>query len=206
MRILRPAALAFAVGACATGAPTMTHRTTEERRASYLAHRGDFDYLLGDWQFSAENPDMGKFGGFWSAARVHAGPVSHVVDEYRIVDDSGRIRFASITVRAYNVHVGRWELMSAADGTGVQDIGTAQKVGDEMHVEQTFGASARWPELWRIRYYNIRQDSFSWVADRSFDRGASWERNFMKLEARRIGPPRALSLMIGERPDVSRRR
>src|ERR1700738_250274 len=51
------------------------------------AHRGDFDYLLGDWEFSAENQQYGKFKGYWSAARVGEG--GPILDEYRIVGDAG---------------------------------------------------------------------------------------------------------------------
>lgn len=28
-------------------------RTPEQLRADYEAHKGDFDYLLGDWEFTA---------------------------------------------------------------------------------------------------------------------------------------------------------
>jgi hypothetical protein len=52
--------------------------------------------------------------------------------------------------------------------------------------------SIPWSALWRIRYYDIRPDGFSWVADRSLDDGVTWERNYLRIEARRIGPARSL--------------
>jgi hypothetical protein len=51
------------------------------------------------------------------------------------------------------------------------------------------------PSLWRIRYYDIRPDSFSWAADRSTNGGKTWEENHLRIEARRIGPPRSLGAL-----------
>ena len=48
------------------------------------------------------------------------------------------------------------------------------------------------PSVWRIRYYNIRPDGFSWAADRSTDDGRTWVKDYQTLEARRIGPARSL--------------
>ena len=31
--------------------------------ARFEQHKGDFDYLLGDWQFTADSKDYGKYGG-----------------------------------------------------------------------------------------------------------------------------------------------
>jgi hypothetical protein len=47
--------------------------------------------------------------------------------------------------------------------------------------------------VWRIRYYDIRPDAFSWTADRSTDAGATWVKAFQQIEARRIGPPRSMA-------------
>ena len=34
--------------------------------------------------------------------------------------------------------------------------------------------AAQTPSTWRIRYYNIAPDTFSWAADRSTDGGKTW--------------------------------
>ena len=44
-------------------------------QASYEAHRGDFDYLLGDWEFSAVSREYGNFRGYWSAVRLDGGQI-----------------------------------------------------------------------------------------------------------------------------------
>ena len=33
-------------------------------------HRDDFDYLLGDWEFTATDGEYGTYGGYWSALRL----------------------------------------------------------------------------------------------------------------------------------------
>ena len=48
------------------------------------------------------------------------------------------------------------------------------------------------PSLWRIRYYDIKPDRFSWTSDRSSDAGKTWEKNYLQIEARRIGKARSL--------------
>ena len=69
-------------------------------------------------------------------------------------------------MRNFNGARDRWELIGADAGTGLQDFGTGHKEGGEMRIEQTFGVAAGQPSVWRIRYYDIRPDRFSWTADR----------------------------------------
>ena len=61
-----------------------------------------------------------------------------------------------------------------------------------MHIEQKFGVMSAKPSIWRIRYYDIRPDRFSWAAERSNDGGKTWEKDHLTIEARRIGPARSL--------------
>ena len=165
-------------------------RTPEQIKASYEAHQGDFDYLLGDWEFTSVSREFGKGHGYWSAVRLAEG--AQVLDEYRVVGDSGETYYASATLRAYNGVLDQWELVSAESGTGLQNVGTAHRVGAEMHIEQKFGVMGPTPSLWRIRYYDIRPDRFSWTGDRSTDGGKTWTTQWLQIEARRIGPPRSL--------------
>src|SRR5205807_1631992 len=133
-------------------------RTAEQIKASYDAHQGDFDYLLGDWEFTSVSQAFGKGRGYWSAVRV----------------------------------LDQWELVSTEGGTGLQDIGTGHRIGAEMHIEQKFGVMSPNPSIWRIRYYDIGPDRFSWTGDRSTDGGKTWTAKWLQIEARRIGPPRRL--------------
>src|SRR5438552_4412135 len=113
-------------------AQTVPKRTAEQIKASYAAHQGDFDYLLGDWEFTSVSREFGKGGGYWSAVRLAEG--AQVLDEYRVVGDSGQTYYASSTLRAYNAVLDQWELVSAEQATGLQNVGTAHKVGAERHI------------------------------------------------------------------------
>ena len=77
-------------------------------------------------------------------------------------------------------------------GNGLQDIGTGQRVGAEIHIEQRFGVMSKTPSTWRIRYHDIQPDRFSWAADRSTDDGKTWTKEYQTIEARRIGPSRSI--------------
>ncbi len=172
------------------GAQTIPKKTPEQIKAGNDAHQGEFDYLLGDWEFTSKSTDYGNGHGFWTAVRLAEG--AQILDEYRVVGDHGETYYASSTIRAYNAVLDRWELVSAEGGTGLQNVGTAHKVGDEMHIEQKFNAMSDKPTILRIRYYNIKPDSFSWNADRSKDDGKTWEKDSLHIEAKRIGPARSL--------------
>jgi hypothetical protein len=167
-------------------------RSEEQRKAANAAHQGDFDYLLGDWEFTAESKEYGKFNGRWSAVRLDTG---QILDEYRVLGGNDETVYVTSTVRSYNSAADRWELIGMDRGGGLLDFGSAQRVGDEMHIEQKFGVAGARPITMRIRYYNIQPDRFSWSADRSTDSGKTWTADFQRIEARRIGSARSLGAL-----------
>lgn len=156
------------------------------------SHDKDFDYLLGDWEFTADSKQYGKFSGFWSAVRVGDG--GPILDEYRAVAGDGS-NYVTRTLRAYNGRRNQWELVSTDGASGLQNFGTGHREGDEMRIEQKFGVGTATPSIWRIRYYNIQPDRFSWAADRSADDGKTWVTNFQRIEARRIGSAHAATAL-----------
>jgi hypothetical protein len=170
-------------------AQTVARKSAEEIQKSYEAHKGDFDYLLGDWSFSAKSREYGEFKGFWSAVRLSEG---QILDEYRIVDEKNGTIYVTTTIRNYNGVTDQWELIGMDRANGLQDFGTGRKAGAEMRLEQRFGVAQGNPRALRIRYYNVQNDRFSWAADRSDDGGKSWTENFQTIEARRIGPARSI--------------
>ena len=182
-------ALLALAGVTPPASPQSSGRTREQIQASLQAHKDEFNYLLGDWEFSSVSKEYGEARGFWSAVRLDEG---QILDEYRVVGDSGQTWYVTTTLRNYNGALDRWELISADAGTGLQDMGTGRLVGSEMHIEQRFGVMSPQPSLWRIRYYDIRPDGFSWTADRSTDEGRTWAREYLRIEARRIGPARTM--------------
>jgi hypothetical protein len=188
-RLCATAVLVMAAGAPTLFAQPAPKRTWDQVQESFKAHRGEFDYLLGDWEFTGTNHDFGKIHGYWSAVRLEKG---QVLDEYRVVGDKGETYYVTTTLRNYNGALDRWELVGADGGAGLQDVGTGHWEGGEMRIEQTFGVAAGKPSTWRIRYRDIGPDRFSWAADRSADGGKTWVANFQQLDVRRIGPSRSL--------------
>jgi hypothetical protein len=162
----------------------------------------EFDYLLGDWEFTSEDKEYGKLRGYWSAVKLAEG---QILDEYRVVGDDGETYYVTSTLRNYNKFLARWELIGSEPGSGLQDFGTAKRVGGEMHIEQTFGVAGGKPSMMRIRYFNIRPDAFSWAGDRSTDGGKTWVKNHLTIEARRIGPARTLPSLAPARNKKSQR-
>ena len=186
---------AISASPLAAQAPT---RTQAQRDSLYAAHKGDFDYLLGEWKFTSVSKQWGKGQGYWTAVRLGDG--ADILDEYRVVGDSGETFVLLHTLRAYNAALDQWELVSSDDMTGLKDAGTGQRVGAEMHITQKFGVSTAEPTLWRIRYYDIQADRFSWRADVSKDDGKTWETDFLTIETRRIGPPRTMPALTSATP------
>ncbi len=50
---------------------------------------------------------------------------------------------------------------------------------------------------------DIQQDRFSWAADRSTDGGRTRVKDHLRIEARRIGPPRSLGPLAPARNRTS---
>ena len=171
-------------------------KTGKELRAAFEAHKGDFDYLLGEWEFTTVSKEHGPAKGFWTAVRLDTG---QILDEFRVVGDNRETWYVTSTLRSYNAGLERWELVGMVEGGGLQDVGTAQRVDGEVHIEQKFGVATGNVAILRIRYYNIQPDRFSWSADRSMDGGKTWSKEDQKIEARRIGPARSLGALAPAR-------
>ncbi len=195
MATLRLLSCALLIALLAAQTPAKK-KNEKELQASFEAHKGDFDYLLGDWQFTAVSKEHGPFKGFWSAVSLDTG---QILDEFRIVGDNRETWYVTSTLRAYNAALDRWELVGMGGGGGLQDVGTGQRVGGEVHIEQKFGVASGNMSILRIRYYNIQPDRFSWTADRSTDGGKTWSKDDEKIEAHRIGAARSLGALAPAR-------
>jgi hypothetical protein len=177
-------------------AQTPTKKTGKELQAAFDAHKGDFDYLLGEWEFTTVSKEHGSAKGFWSAVRLSTG---QILDEFRVVGPDRETWYVTSTLRSYNAGLDRWELVGMVEGGGLQDVGTGLRVGNEVHIEQKFGVHTGNPSTLRIRYYNIQPDRFSWTADRSMDGGKTWSKEDQKIEAHRIGAARSFAALAPAR-------
>jgi hypothetical protein len=145
----------------------------------------DFDYLLGEWKFKGASKEYPAFAGVWSAVQISPGVI---LDVYKVVGDNGDVYYSVVTMRAYNKERNQWDLVSGEGGQGLRDTGTGQRKDGEIHIEQKFGVGTAKPFLLRIRYFDIQADRFTWSADRSEDGGATWTKEFQRLDVTRTGP------------------
>lgn len=176
-------------------APAATDQTVKDHdaalRSALEAHQHDFDYLLGDWTFVARNRQGGTFHGHWTAERLPGG---QILDEFRIESPSGA--HSVFTVRAYNAALGRWDIVTLNRVAGLGHMGTAQRIGSEMIADQNVGSEDAHPSAWHVRYHDISANHFVWDADQSSDSGKTWDRDFMTIEANRVGSPHAFESIV----------
>ena len=148
-----------------------------------------FDFLLGEWTTEVSSKAPGappRYHGVWRAAKTLNG--LGIVDEYRVADDSGRIVYAGITLRVFDTKAARWTMryvdeLAGETGPWAQLVGVKQDA--EMRVEQRWQAPDGRTAILKIRYYDIQPEHFRWAADRSGDGGASWVRDYLRIEASR---------------------
>src|SRR5437764_15117856 len=103
-------------------AQATARRTPEQMRASYDAHQGDFDYLLGDWEFTSVSREFGAGRGYWSAVRLAEG--AQVLAAHRVVGDSGQPSRVPNTLRAYNANLAHRAHVPTGLGRGLPNRAT----------------------------------------------------------------------------------
>ena len=176
---------------------------SQEEAVAYLcSSQGMFDFLLGDWRFTGTRKTRDgttrSIHGLWSATKSADGPL--VTDEFRILDDSGKTTYVSTTWRAIQPMQKRWAIIGIEPYNGVAQIGTAWQEGGMIRIDQEFSTGGG-NALWRIRYYDIRADTFLWRADRSLDTGRTWMDEYMTMRAARIGQPgKPVTLTAPDKP------
>lgn len=146
-----------------------------------------FDFLVGSWDFTyiVKNPD-GRLAtnakGRWTAHKTADGRA--IEDTWVLLDDAGKPRSAGLlTVRAYNRTAGQWQYRTLNLTAGTWQDGSGEQVDHEMHLIQSPPHEKPDGNWLRIRYYNIRPDSFSWIAD--VGDGKTWVPELIQIEATR---------------------
>jgi hypothetical protein len=147
-----------------------------------------FDFLEGDWDFTytALNADGSKqiSQGRWTGRKLGDGRL--IEDSWVLLDDQGKPRGAGLyTFRVYNPFAAKWQYRSVNLSTGLWQEGTGEKIGEEMHLMQSPPKETSKGAMLRIRYYNIAPKAFSWVADASLDAGQTWNKEVLRIEAKR---------------------
>lgn len=180
---------AFPVWAASPQAPAVDRIKTD-----YAAHKGEFDFLLGSWKFTAIYKQPAKtVDGYWDAVRLTDG--GYILDEIRAVDAHGVTYFSATTLRSYDAGAGQWQIVTLNEGSGLSNRGTGRFEGGAMQILQNFAVSSPAPFTLRLHYYAIGPNQFSYSADRSTDGGKTWLQDYLQIVAHRVGPARSLDIV-----------
>jgi hypothetical protein len=134
------------------------------------------DPLLGNWTYVEDfhGPQHYKPTGTWTFSRAADGFV--VSDEFRTANGSGGTAVVVETYRAYNPATRAWTFQTTiyqspliGQKNGEWDEGITRVQGGEIYDETTKADT-----LTRVRFYNIKSNSFSCRAETSNDGGKTW--------------------------------
>src|SRR5260370_21682578 len=93
---MRYCKLVFLISATLT---TLLSAQTSPLQRAFDAHKGEFDYLLGDWEFSVTNPQYGTNRGYWSAVRLADG---QILDEHPVLGGHRQTYYVTTPLRNHN--------------------------------------------------------------------------------------------------------
>jgi len=160
--------------------------------ARYLQGSGpeakQFDFLIGNWDVEAtrykedESPAF-NYSASWSARHLNEGRM--ILDDFQALGPTGVPVSSFVTLRTYSEVTKRWELV------GLQAL--QPSVPTEWHGTFTDGQMfldtiATLPNGHRvytkIRFFDLKPDSFSWESSMSLDQGHTWRRT-ASLKAKR---------------------
>jgi hypothetical protein len=151
-----------------------------------------FDFLVGQWEVTAW-PAVSrlvsvihgapKFPGTWKAWRGLDG--FGIEDELRLTDEAGNPRSLAHAVRAYDPAAHHWNTTLLDVYRSVFTSSTAEWKDGQMVVTGRGTDGDGKPYLARTRFYDIRQVSFRYQSDRSYDDGKTWTEGVLKIEAKR---------------------
>jgi len=149
----------------------------------------DFDFLVGKWSFTFQSRDrdhpetyLPAFDGIWTGIKTHDNLI--VEDEFSR-DAGNGTRTMTVTYRVMNAQRKLWEIQGVGARRGVWQPGIAWSQGTDRFLVQE---NPDQKMLVRIRYYDITPTHFLWRADGSLDRGKTWVKDVMLIEAKRISP------------------
>jgi len=147
----------------------------------------DYDFLVGTWRFTfqARQRDGSftpAFSGHWVFTKKQTGGKGVLLEDHWRPDDPMSTWDAGTwTYRAYNPERRLWEMQGVNTNVGAWLPGLMWTDGDSRLLTEWYG-----PMLVRFRYFAIQSDRFLWRADATFDRGATWTRDYWTMEAHRI--------------------
>jgi hypothetical protein len=154
--------------------------------------RHDFDFYFGTWHISnrkrvnplVEGDDQWIEFDAEGEARPILGGVGNV-DTYKAPDFPGRPGFEGFTLRLFEPETGLWRIWwTSSIGSGLLDEPVVGRFQDGVGLfecdDVIDGVSLRVRYTWK----DIAAKSVTWEQSFSFDRGATWDTNWIMRSAR----------------------
>jgi hypothetical protein len=147
----------------------------------------DYDFLLGTWRFTFQGRNRNgafnpPFAGHWVFSRKETGGQGVLIEDHWRPDDATSTWDAGTwTYRAWNPERKIWEMQGINTNVGSWQPGLMWRAGEDRLLTEWYG-----PMLVRFRYFAIQPDRFLWRADATFDRGATWLRDYWTMEVQRV--------------------
>ena len=146
-----------------------------------------FEFMIGDWNVEFDRLPEGATVGHRAIAKVNWFlDGTAILDEWRHLDESGAVNFRGATFRTYIPDKDLWymlwmtpmvegfsELYARGAGREVETTGKGMDPGGEF--------------LERGRYREISDNAFSFVLERSYEKGGSFT-PFVSFRAARVRP------------------
>lgn len=144
-------------------------------------------FLIGEWQFNGRYPQPdGTFGKIVSRSSVNVTMGGRAIaDHFSNVLANGEIDNVGITVRTYNAQTGKWKMFYVNQNLGAYTNFTGTYENGEFHFDGK-GVHGGVEIMEKVTFFNIKEDSYSWNMDRSFDGGKTWIKSFYAYDAVRV--------------------
>jgi hypothetical protein len=153
------------------------------------AESHQFDFLVGDWnvqatRFKEDGSTVFQYKAAWNAKLLNDGRM--LMDDFRALSPSGQPVSSFVTLRTFSEATQRWEIV----GLGAFQPNTISEwYGHSQSGEMLLLAKGRAPNgalvQTRIRFFDIKANSFSWESHLSSDEGKNWQK-VASLSATRV--------------------
>lgn len=148
-----------------------------------------FDFLICDWEVTAtrykeDGSPLLHYHASWNAHLLNGGRL--IMDNFKAYAPDGQEISSFVTLRTYAETTHRWEITGLA---AHQPAAHAEWYGEwrngEMHLDAIGKNPAGQSIHNKIRFYEIKENSFDWESNISRDAGKTWSKA-ASLHAKRV--------------------
>ena len=142
------------------------------------------DFLIGDWTYKAKSltPQGTYFEQeFYTKCSYLFNESAHK-DDFYFKDPNGNLVCYGTTIRTYDEQAKIWRMMWVERNLAITTSMTG-KYADGIFYFDGKGKDQQGEYLEKIEFFDIKEDSYSWKMDRSYDGGKTWLKNYFSYQA-----------------------